>query len=80
MVGHCENMEMLTAWVTKKVKSNQKMVIALKTTLVTIMVKNQWLRVTDFGFLMLGGCCSIGQSNNQPNDGVSGGGFIGDET
>ena len=52
MVGHCENMEMLTAWVTKKVKSNQKMVIALKTTLVTIMVKNQWLRVTDFGFLM----------------------------
>ena len=52
MVGHCENMEMLTVWVAKKVKSNQKMVIALKTTLVTIMVKNQWLRVTDFGFLM----------------------------
>ena len=33
MVGHCGNMEMLTAWVTKKVTSNQKMVIALHNTL-----------------------------------------------
>jgi len=50
MVGHCENMEMLTAWVTKKVKSNQKMVIALKTTLVTIMVKNQCYESLILGF------------------------------
>jgi hypothetical protein len=51
MVGYCENKEMLTAWVIKKLRVIKEWLYGVENHSVTIMVNNQWLPVTEIGFL-----------------------------